>query len=53
VVPGAGDVTSRTRENGYAQAKELFKDIRPELVASAKPHDLPEMIVPPKPLSFG
>lgn len=44
-IPGAGDVTLRSKEEVYERAKERFKEVRPELVASTKPEDLPEMMV--------
>ncbi|MEH0983357.1 permease-like cell division protein FtsX [Micromonospora sp. CPCC 205556] len=44
-VPGASGVRLRSREEGYERLKEMYQDIKPEIVASAKPADLPEVLV--------
>ncbi|MEH1054337.1 permease-like cell division protein FtsX [Micromonospora sp. CPCC 206171] len=44
-VPGASDVRLRSREEGYEILKESYRDVAPEIAASAKPEDLPEALV--------
>lgn len=44
-IPGAGEVTFRSKQEGYERTKELLKDVRPEIMASAKPEDLPEAMI--------
>ncbi|MFC4020411.1 permease-like cell division protein FtsX [Micromonospora sp. GCM10011542] len=44
-IPGGGAVTIRSREESYQRAKAMYEDIRPEIFASAKPEDLPEVLV--------
>ncbi|MGC1210476.1 MAG: permease-like cell division protein FtsX [Micromonospora sp.] len=44
-IPGAGEVTFRSRQEGYERTKELLKDVHPQVMASAKPEDLPEALV--------
>lgn len=44
-IPGAGEFRFRSKQEGYERTKELLKDVRPEIMASAKPEDLPEAMV--------
>ncbi|SCE89034.1 hypothetical protein GA0074696_1484 [Micromonospora purpureochromogenes] len=44
-VPGARDVRLRGRDEGYEILKESYRDVAPEIAASAEPEDLPEALV--------
>jgi cell division protein FtsX len=43
-IPGAAGVTFQSKEESYARAKDLFKGVRPNVVASGKPEDMPEVL---------